>query len=85
MDEISAQLVINFDQTGLNISELTIELEGLKRVEVAGKEYEGKTPLCLPNHEFSEKWDVTYSANHWSNETTMKEYINNILLPYIKK
>ena len=47
--------------------------------------YEGKTPRCLPNHDFPEKLDVTYSANYWSNETTMKEYINNILLPYIKE
>ena len=41
MDEIPAQLVINFDQTGLNIvpvSEWTMELEGSKRVEVAGKD-----------------------------------------------
>ena len=26
-----------------------------------------------------------YSANHWSNEITIKEYIDNILLPYIKE
>ena len=41
MDEIPVQLVINFDQTGLNIvpvSEWTMELEGSKRVEVAGKD-----------------------------------------------
>ena len=95
MDEIPAQLVISFDQTGLNIvpvSEWTMKLEGSKRVEVAGKDckkqitavlggscvrdflppqiiYEGKTPRCLPNYEFPEKWDVTYSANHWPNET----------------
>ena len=105
MDEIPTQLVINFDQTCLNIipvSEWTMELE------VAGKDckkqitavlggscvgdffppqiiYEGKTPRCLPNYEYPEKWDVTYSANHWSNETTMKKYINDILLPCIKE
>ena len=40
MDEIPTQLVINFDQTGLNIvpvSDWTMEVEGAKRVEVAGK------------------------------------------------
>ena len=40
MDEIPAQLVINFDQTGLNIvptSDWTMEAEGSKRVEVIGK------------------------------------------------
>ena len=41
MDEIPAQLVINFDQTGLNIvptSDWTMETEGSKRVEVIGKD-----------------------------------------------
>ena len=111
MDEIPAELVINFDQTGLNIvpvSDWTMEVEGSKRVEVASKDdkkqitavlggscvghflppqiiYQGKTPRCLPNYDFPEKWDFTYSANHWSNETTMKEYIDNMLLPYIKE
>ena len=40
MDEIPADLVINFDQTGLHfvpVSEWTMEAEGTKRVEVAGK------------------------------------------------
>ena len=85
-----------------------MEVEGSKRVEVAGKDdkkqitavlegscvgdflppqiiYQGKMPRCLPNYDFPEKWDITYSANHWSNETIMKEYIDNILLPYIKE
>ena len=42
MEEISAELVINIDQTGLNIvpvSDWTMEVEGSKRVEVAGKDY----------------------------------------------
>ena len=111
MDEIPTQLVINFDQTGLNIvpvSDWTMEVEGAKRVEVAGKDnkkqitavlggscvgdflppqiiYEGKTPRCLPKYDFPEKWHITYSTNHWSNETTMKEYVDNILLPYVKE
>ena len=41
MDEIPTQFVINFDQTGLNIvpvSDWTMEVEGAKRVEVAGKD-----------------------------------------------
>ena len=40
MDEIPADLVINFDQTGLNyvpVSDWTMEAEGAKRVEIAGK------------------------------------------------
>ena len=41
MDKIPADLIINFDQTGLHfvpVSEWTMEAEGTKRVEVAGKD-----------------------------------------------
>ena len=109
MGEIPADLIINFDQTGLQfvpISEWTMEAEGTKRVEVAGKDdkrqltavlggsmageflppqliYQGKTSRCLPCVEFPDEWHITYSINHWSNEDTMKEYVEHILLPYI--
>ena len=109
MDEIPADLIINFDQTGLNIvpsSDWTMEAKGAKRVEAVGKDdkrqltavlagsltgdllppqiiYQGKTPRCLPKHSFPEKWHITYSINHWSNEDTMKEYVDNVLLQYI--
>ena len=29
-------------------------------------------------------WDITHSPNQWSNETTMKDYIIKILVPYVK-
>ena len=48
MDEILADLVINFDQTGLNViptSDWTMEVVGAKRVEIAGKNY--KNSLLL--------------------------------------
>ena len=109
MDEIPADLVINFDQTGLNyvpVSDWTMEAEGAKRVEIAGKNdkrqltavlagsmtgnflppqviYQGKTQRCLPQYQFPPKWHITYSINHWSNEDTMKEYIEQIILPYV--
>ena len=41
MDEVPSELVINWDQTGINyipISSWTMEEEGLKRVEVADKD-----------------------------------------------
>ena len=41
MDETAAQLVINFDQAGFHIvpvSDWTMEVEGSKRVEMAGKD-----------------------------------------------
>ena len=110
MDEIPPELIINFDQTGLNVvpvSDWTMEAAGSKRVEVAGKDdkkqltalltglltgdflppqiiYQGITTRCLPNYDFIEKWHITYSINHWSNETTIKEYLDNVLLPYVK-
>ena len=46
--------------------------------------YEGKTTRCLPHYTFPSRWHVTYSANHWSNEDTMNEYLEHIILPYIR-
>ena len=49
MDEIPADLVINFDQTGLHfvpVSEWTMEAEGTKRVEVAGKDDKDSLLQC---------------------------------------
>ena len=108
-DEIPLEMVINFDQTGINyipVSSWTMEMEGAKRVEVAGKDdkrqitavfagsmtgdflppqlvYKGKTERCLPQYQFPESWDITFSPNHWSNELTMKDYVEKIILPYI--
>ena len=47
--------------------------------------YKGTTPRCLPMTEFPKEWDVTYNAKHWSNEITMLQHIDKILLPYICK
>ena len=47
--------------------------------------YEGKTKRCLPNYTFPSTWNITFSANHWSNEETMKEYIEMVIFPYISK
>ena len=46
--------------------------------------YKGKTRKCLPNIDFPESWDITYTSNHWANEATTEEYIVKILLPYVK-
>ena len=45
--------------------------------------YQGTTKRCLPSMKFPAGWYVTYSANHWSNETTMMKYVKEILLPYL--
>ena len=47
--------------------------------------YEGKTGRCLPQFQFPSTWNVTKLENHWSNEHTMIEYINSVILPYINE
>ena len=29
--------------------------------------------------------DVTFSENHWSNEGTMTDYLNKVLIPYVER
>ena len=110
MDEIPAQLVINWDQTGIHyvpVSEWTMEKCGAKRVAIAGITdkrqitavfggmlagdflppqlvYQEKTKKCLPSITFPRDWDVTWSHNHWSNEDTMKSYLQSIIIPYVE-
>ena len=45
--------------------------------------YQGKTTRCHPRYEFPPEWDITHSQKHWSNETTMIQYIEKIIIPYI--
>ena len=33
--------------------------------------------------DFPTGWDITFTENHWSNETVTTDYVYNILLPYI--
>ena len=46
--------------------------------------YQGKTNQCHPKVKFPNKWHITHSPNHWSNETTMVNYITKIIIPYVK-
>ena len=45
--------------------------------------YKGKTARCHPRFEFPPEWDITHSIKHWSNETTMIQYIEQIIVPYV--
>ena len=45
--------------------------------------YQSKTSASLPRYKFPDDWHVTFTPNHWSNEQTMKEYIETIILPYV--
>lgn len=47
--------------------------------------YKGKSARCHPHYKFPPGWDITQSPKHWSTENTMLEYINNIIVPYVKK
>jgi len=47
--------------------------------------YKGKTSRCHPRYAFPAGWQVTHSPNHWSTETTMIEYVKDIIIPYVKK
>ena len=47
--------------------------------------YTGTTTRSLPRGiEFPASWDVTSTANHWSNKDSMLQYIDTVLLPYVK-
>ena len=46
--------------------------------------YKGTTARCLPKGvKFPEGWNVTHSANHCSNTSTMPDFISWIIVPYI--
>ena len=38
-----------------------------------------------PRYELPGDWSITHSPKHWSNESTMLEYIDDIIVPYIKR
>ena len=45
--------------------------------------YGGKTDRCHPLFSFPEDWLICHSQNHWSNENTMLDYVNEIIVPYV--
>ena len=40
---------------------------------------------CHPTTSFPDGWNITYSANHCSTEQTMMEFLDKILVPYVKQ
>ena len=46
--------------------------------------YEGKTNRCHPSVKFPEGWDVSHTPNHWSNEASMIQYLQKIIIPFLK-
>ena len=47
--------------------------------------YQGKTSRCHPTFDFPDNWHITHSPRHWSTEETMIQYIDEIILPYVKR
>jgi hypothetical protein len=50
--------------------------------------FQGKTPRCLPPDtpaSLASLAHLTFSDNHWSSQTTMKEYIEKIIMPYANR
>ncbi len=45
--------------------------------------YGGSTPRCLPTVSFPSNWHITCTSNHWSNVSTMVDYTEKILIPYV--
>ena len=109
MKEIPAELILNWDQTGIKIvpsSTWTMHAQGSRRVEAVGVNdkrlitavfcgsltgdflpiqviYQGSTNRCHPRYQFPPDWDITHAPKHWSNEQTMVQYIENIIIPYV--
>ena len=47
--------------------------------------YQGTMDCCLPKGvEFINDWNVTNTANHWSNESKAMQYLL-VLFPYVEK
>jgi len=47
--------------------------------------YAGKTDRCLPKDVFPVDWDVTCTETHWSNETSMVQFIDKVVVSYVNR
>jgi len=47
--------------------------------------YQGKTPKCHPQVVFLDGWDAWHSENYWSNQITMKCYIDKVIVALISR
>ena len=45
--------------------------------------YKGKTERSHPKVSVPSGWDLWHRDNHWSNEETMKRYVEKIVVPYL--
>ena len=47
--------------------------------------YQGKTDGCHPKISFPADWNISHSDSHWCIETTMLEYTDKVIVPYVVK
>ena len=47
--------------------------------------YSGKTKRCLPNFQFPRTFLITYTENHWSNQTKAIESFEKVIFTYLEK
>jgi len=47
--------------------------------------YQGKTARSQPNYSFPSEFHVTQTPNHWADENTSIDMIEQILIPYVKR
>ena len=47
--------------------------------------YQDKTSCSHPHYSFPAGWHVTHSPKHQSNEETMIQYVQEIIVPYVEK
>ena len=71
--------------TGLNDKHITAVFTGTMSGDFLPVQlvYKGKTARCLPTINFPSDWHLTFSENHWCNESTMVDYVQKIFLPYV--
>ena len=106
LHEVPADLIFNWDQTGILLVPSAQWTMDRKRIPIAGHNdkwqitvvmcgaltgemlpiqlvYKGTTNKCHPPYKFSDDWLISHSPNHWLNEGTMIEYINEVIVPYV--
>ena len=47
--------------------------------------YKGSTNRCHPNYNFLKDFHITHTSNHWANESTSLDFLNEILIPYVNR
>jgi hypothetical protein len=45
--------------------------------------YGGKTDQCHPKYKFPDNFHIIHSENHWANESTMIQYLKNIITSFV--